>query len=270
MKNKPTCIFVISFLLFFGVNLNMLAQQKENEKQRKTKKDTIRLNNSYGLRVGLDLQNIVTSLTNPNFNGIEFMGDYRILDKYYLAAELGFQEKTISETSISTTASGSYLKAGIDYNAYKNLVGLRNLIFVGLRYGYANFSQDLNGYAIATQDDFFDKEYLTDDLLSSSGLSAHWLELIAGLKVEVLNNFYVGFSISVQRNIYDQKPTGFDNHYIPGFGTTNDYGSVSAGYRYFISYYFPLYKRNKKIKTKKQDGDTKEIEEGEIPLEKKK
>ena len=217
--------------------------------------DSTRLNNSYGLRLGLDLQNIVTSLTNKNFQGIEIMGDYRLSKKYYLAAELGNQEKTINETNISTTTKGSYLKAGIDYNAYKNLVGLRNLIFVGLRYGYANYSQELNRFSIATQDNFFGVNSQISDL-KSEGLSAHWLELIAGVKAEIFKNVFVGFSVSIQRNISDEKPDGFDNLYIPGYGTTNDFGEISAGYRYFISYYIPLYK--KKTKNKKEVESTSE------------
>jgi len=263
MKNKRMCNYVISLLLFFGVSVcaqtNQELEEHINAKAEKVPskkvKDTVRLNNSYGLRLGVDLQNIVTSLTNPRFRGIEFMADYRISHKFYLAGEIGNQEKTIAETSISTTASGSYIKAGLDYNAIENLPGMRNLVFVGFRYGYANFSQRLNNYSIATQDDFFERVTVTDNNLTSSGLSAHWLELIAGLKVELINNLFLGFSVSVQRNIYDQKPDGFDNHYIPGFGTTNDFGEVSAGYRYFIQYYLPLYKRNRKVKQKESEEE---------------
>ena len=210
-------------------------------------KDTIRKNNSYGLRVGLDLQNIVTSLTNNNFSGIELMADYRLTDKYYLAGELGYQKKDSKETSVSTTTEGEYIKVGVDVNVYKNLVGLRNMIFIGARYGFGRYSQQLNNYNIATQNNFFGID-ARDRKIKSDGLTAHWLEVLVGMKAEVFNNFYVGFSVSVQRKLTDKSPDGFDSLYIPGYGTTNDFGEVSAGYRYFISYYIPLYKRNKKIK----------------------
>ena len=110
---KLTYVFLISCLCVVATSW---SQQSTVEKP----KDTLRLNNSYGLRVGLDLQNIVTSLTNSNFQGIELMGDYRLSHKYFLAAEIGNQERTDNELSVSTTAKGSYIKAGIDVNVYKN------------------------------------------------------------------------------------------------------------------------------------------------------
>lgn len=239
MRMKLT-YFLLTSLLFFTT---AWAQQDAVKKN----KDTIRLNNSYGLRVGVDLQNIVTSFTNPDFQGIEFMADYRLTDKYYLAGELGNQQKTINETNISTTTQGSYIKLGFDANVYKNLIGLRNMVFVGVRYGFASYSQELNSFNIATPDNFFGIDSREGDL-ESEGLSAHWLEVITGIKVEVFNNLYLGFSISVQRKISDQSPSGFESLYLPGFGTTNDFGEISAGYRYFISYHISLYKRTKKIK----------------------
>ena len=247
MKRKLIYIFCIN-LLFCSVSW---AQGSTVVKT----KDTLRKNNSYGLRVGLDLQNIVTSFTNPRFQGIELMADYRISDKYYLAGELGNQKKTNNEPSVSTTADGSYIKVGVDLNVYKNLVGLRNMIFVGARYGFATYSQELNNYNIATQNNFFGIDSRTGNI-EVEGLSAHWLEFLVGLKVELLQNFYAGFSVSIQGKLSDESPGNFDSLYIPGFGTTNDFGEISAGYRYFVSYFIPLYKRNKK--NKKASAEEKE------------
>jgi len=247
MRMKLTYVFLISCLCVVATSW---SQQSTVVKP----KDTIRLNNSYGLRVGLDLQNIVTSLTNSNFQGIELMGDYRLSHKYFLAAEIGNQERTDNELSVSTTAKGSYIKAGVDVNVYKNLVGLRNIIFIGLRYGFASYSQELNRFSVATSENFFgiDTRDSENDRLRDEGLSAHWLEVLGGVKVEVVNNVFVGFSVSIRRKIAEQDPEGFGSLFIPGFERTNDFGEVSAGYRFFVSYFIPLYKRNKKIKSKKE------------------
>ena len=250
MRKQLIYIFFISCLC----GTTAWAQQNEAQKS----KDSLRLNNSYGLRVGVDLQNIVTSFTNSNFQGIEFNADYRLSHKYFLAAEFGNQEKTSNEISVSTTGKGSYIKAGIDVNVHKNLQGLRNLIFVGLRYGFATYSQELNSFSIATTENFFGVDTRNEGR-REEGLSAHWLEVIAGLKAEVFNNVYVGFSVSIQRKIAEQEPDGFGSLFIPGFGTTNDFGEFNAGYRFFVSYYIPLYKRNKKIKKKKEEQKEEEL-----------
>jgi len=101
---------------------------------------TKRNNDTYGLRVGLDLKKITQTVLDSDFRGFEIIGDYRLTKKLYLAAELGNEKKSIIETSASTTTDGSYLKAGIDVNVHKNLIGMRNLIYVGTRYGKFFFS----------------------------------------------------------------------------------------------------------------------------------
>ena len=54
-----------------------------------------------------------------------------------------------------------------------------------------------------------------------------------------------------QYKFIEEKPDGFDNLYIPGFGTTNDFSDFSAGFNYFISYYIPLYKKKAKQQEEK-------------------
>jgi len=238
MRKKLIYVYFIN-LLFYSIVANAQNTPVVN--------DSIRQDDAYGLRIGLDLQNLVTTATNPYYRGFELMGDFRVSKNKFIAVELGNQKKTFSNQSITTTTNGSYIKLGLDHNAYKNLIGLRNVIFVGLRYGYANFSQSLDEYSIATQDNFFGVDTYNPQF-HEDNLSAHWAELIAGLKVEVFNNLYLGFSVSLQRNLGNQNPIDFDNLYIPGYGTTNDYGDLSAGYRYFIEYFIPIFKKNHSIK----------------------
>lgn len=208
-----------------------------------------RRNDTYGLRVGVDLKKIIQTFTNEDYRGFEVIGDYRLTKKLYFAGELGNEKNSISETSLSTTTEGSYIKLGVDVNVHKNLIGMRNLIYVGARYGVAAFSQRLDRFSIATETAFFPSQQIAGNF-DQSGLSAHWLEFLAGLKVEVLDNLFLGMSVAIQYKFIEEKPDGFDNLYIPGFGTTNDFSDFSAGFNYFISYYIPLYK--KKIKAKKQ------------------
>ena len=230
----------ISTLLLSGVSLQ--AQVPD------TITNTLkRRNDTYGLRVGLDLKKIIQTVTDSDYRGFEFVGDYRLTKKLYAAGEIGNEKNTISETSLSTTTSGSYLKIGVDVNVHKNLLGMRNLIYVGARYGIASFSQQLNSFSIATETAFFPSEQIIGNL-NESGLNTHWLEFLAGLKVEVLDNLFLGMSVAIQYKFFEQKPDGFDNLYIPGFGTTNDFSNFSANFNYFVSYYIPFYKKKKASK----------------------
>jgi hypothetical protein len=71
--------------------------------------------------------------------------DYRLTKKYFLAAELGNENKT-TDVRLNFTTKGSYLKVGFDYNAYENWLDMENVISIGMRYGFSTFSQELNSF----------------------------------------------------------------------------------------------------------------------------
>ena len=242
MKKLVICCCFIN-CLFFAANAQLQDTITNNK----------RLNNTYGLRVGLDINKLITTATNKNYKGFEINGDYRLTKKWYLAGELGAEERTLDDDAINSTTNGSFIRVGADYNAHKNLIGMRNLIFTGFRYGFSTFDQQLNSFTIIQQDNFFENPDRVSGI-SSTALSAHWVEFVAGVKTEVLNNIFLGFSVSVRRLISEQKPNGFDNFFVPGFGRTNDASEFAAGFSYYISYYIPLYKKIKKSSKKDKES----------------
>jgi hypothetical protein len=172
------------------------------------------------------------------------MGDYRVYKNYYLAAELGNEKMDFGDENLQVTANGSYIKIGADYNAYENWTGMENLIFVGARYGFATFSQTLEQYSIYTNNQFFPPNII-EGPFENNGLTASWLELLVGIKVEVLNNLFLGGNVQLKRRVTQSAPNNFDNLVIPGFGRTYDGSSFGVGYSYNISYLIPLYKKAK-------------------------
>lgn len=204
----------------------------------------------YGLRIGVDLYKLTRSIYDANYQGIELVGDYRIRKNYYLAAEVGSENKTTEDTRLNTTTKGTYLKAGFDYNGYENWLDMENIISIGLRGGFSRFSQELNSYKIYNPNPYFGEMPSITSGEKFSGLTASWLEVVAGLKVKVINNIFVGFSLRMNLLLTDKKPgNNFTNLYIPGFNRTYD-GNFGAGINYTITYFIPLYK--KQVIAKKQ------------------
>jgi hypothetical protein len=195
----------------------------------------------YGIRIGFDLIRPARSLFEDGFKGFEAVADYRLNKKMYAAAELGTVDYTVDDDQLNFTTKGSYFKVGFDYNVYDNWLDMENMIYIGLRYGFSTFSQNLNSYTIYDTTDYFenvtvypDKEY--------SGLTAHWAEVVGGLKAEVYDNLFMGFSVRLNILLAETKPDNFDNLYIPGFNRTYE-GSFGAGINYTVSYFIPLYKK---------------------------
>lgn len=236
---KYTSNSIFSFILILAT-FSCMAQQEQ-------KKDSVPPKiERYGIRVGVDVVKLGRSFFEKDYRGIELVGDYKLTKKHYISVELGNEQKTTDDEQLNFTTSGTYLKAGFDYNAYKNWIGMENMIYVGLRYGVSSFSQTVNEYEIYNPNNYFgENPVLPGD--KYEGLSAQWAEFVAGVKAEVFKNVYVGFSFRVNYLVTDKRPDNFDNLHIPGYGRTYN-GSFGAGLNYTVSYFLPLYKSKGKKK----------------------
>lgn len=227
---RHICLFIIS--LAFG--WQTLAQQ-----------DSISYNERYGLTFGVDLSKLGRSFLEDSYEGFEVFADYRYNDRIYIAAELGYDDKIYTETNLVSNTKGGYLKAGFNYNSYQNWIGMQNLIYAGFRVGAASFSHDLTEYTIYTRDTFFEPDIRTDERRFSN-LTATWVELKAGIRVEVLRNIFLGANVQLKLQTSVTGINNFDHLYIPGFNRTYDSSSIGAGWGYSISYMLPLYTKTKR------------------------
>ncbi len=205
----------------------------------------------YGIRLGADLFKLTRSFYDTNYQGIEVIGDYRLTRKHFIAAEIGNEKKTVDDDQLNFTTNGSYIKVGFNYNAYENWLNMENQIYVGLRYGFSTFSQTLNSYSVYNTDQYFAENNVILSDEKFSGLSAQWLEVVAGMKAEVFHNVFIGFSFSVNRLLSQKQPDNFENLYIPGFNRTYN-GDFGVGFNYTVSYFIPLYKATVKLKDKRK------------------
>ena len=228
--------FSSSLLLIFFCCISAVAQQVE------VVQDTVNYNEKYGLRVGIDLSKPLRTALDDNYSGLELVGDYRIYKNYYISAEIGNEKINFDGDNIQTLTTGSYIKVGGDYNAYENWLDMQNAIFVGLRYGFATFSQTLEEYTIYTSSNYYGPNIITEGE-ETTGLNASWAEVILGVKVEVLNNLFLSANVQLKRRIGQKSPSNFDNLAIPGFGRTYDASEFGAGFGYSISYMIPFYRR---------------------------
>lgn len=214
-------------------------------------KDTIAVKESvykdkYGLRVGGDVYKLARSFYDNEYSGFEVNADFRLSKKMYIAGELGFEEKITTTNFLKSSASGSYLKGGIDYNLYQNWLDMENMIFAGFRIGAATFSQDINGFTIYDVNNaFWGQQFSSEDGEKFSNLTALWSEIIIGTKVQVLPNLFVGFNLQLKFLLSNTQPNHFENLYIPGFNRTYSNSSFGAGFGYNISYLIPVYKRDR-------------------------
>lgn len=249
MKQRHILTFFISSFLFLFCSV--LNAQEAIDKE--TKSDTLIYKQKYGLRLGADIGRLVRTVIDEDYTGFEITGDYRLTKKIYLAGELGTEERTISNDFLSVTATGSYFKAGIDYNSYQNWLEMQNMIYFGLRAGASTFSQNLDSFTVYNTNQYWPSQFSLEESREVSGLTAIWVELIIGIKAELFSNLFLGLNIQIKSLISEDEPEGFENQYIPGFNRTYDSGRFGIGFGYNLSYLIPIIKKNKKVVVEKED-----------------
>lgn len=196
----------------------------------------------YGLRVGVDLHRLSKSFYDDNYRGLEIVGDYRLTKKFYVAGELGNEEKTVDDDRLNFTTQGSYFKVGFDYNAFENWLDMENMIYAGMRVGFSSFDHQVNSYKIYENNGNYYGQTIVAPGEKFSGQTASWVEIVGGVKAELFNNLYMGFSVRLNYLISNKEPEAFANLYIPGFNRTYD-GKFGAGFNYTLSYFIPIYKK---------------------------
>jgi hypothetical protein len=204
-----------------------------------------------GIRFGLDLSRIVSAIYYPYRKEVTAVADARINSNLYAAFEAGFASTPYTGDTYTYKGSGVFTTIGIDYNFLKRqYVTEKNMFYAGIRYGFSHFSYEVPSYSIQNT-------YWGDNLTGSvpkTNVNAHWVELVVGLKAEILKNFFMGWNIRERILINNVKTDEMTPLVIPGFGNGGKKSVFDV--QYTVSYIIPFYRikehaPNEEIKKKK-------------------
>ena len=232
MKKQDILKFFISVAIIILFSVKNFSQ---------TENDSVVVKNKYGIRIGLDFSKQIRMLT-ENYKGLSLYGDVKIKERLFIVSELGSDEKELRTDNLRSKFSGNYIKAGLNYNLYNNLPGLNNEIYVGFRFATSKFKSEISEYIIYNKDRFWSQDPIFDNIINK-GLNANWVELIIGINAELLNNFFMGLSLRLNRMINQKKPENFTNLYIPGFNKVTENNNFGTGLTYSIIYQIPIIKK---------------------------
>jgi hypothetical protein len=230
-------------------------QVKSNTALVPPEKDSIYITGG-GLRLGIDISRFVIHFFQPYRTDVAIQGDIRVSRKIYAAAEVGFNRTSHSDTGYTYKGSGAYAIIGADYDFLKKKdPNEKNMVYGGIRYGIARNTYEAPAYLI--RDGYWDSE--TPGSFPKTNMTAHWIELTFGMRVEALPNFFLGWAVREKILLSKNSPDGFAPIVIPGFGS----GSKSSQFdmTYTVSYYLPLYKlkinETKRLNKKKKKDELK-------------
>lgn len=227
-----------NILKFFIISLFCLSSIYNVSAQvSKQKKDTVLKAALRGLRLDIDL---VPVASNFIYKGARFgyeAGLYADLKhKYFPAVEIGFAgaDKT-STGGVTFNTTGMYGRVGVDFNLIKqkkDKLPSNNMFFAGARIGFSPYSYNYKN--IQVQNNYWGSAI--SENFENINVTKVWFEVLAGIRVEVLQNIYMGWTVR-NKKLIGQDVTGeFQPWYIPGFGLKGE--GNSWGVNYIIGYKF--------------------------------
>lgn len=195
------------------------------------------------MRVGIDATAIGQSVFDPSLNFFEINSDMTF-KKYIFSFDFGAMNYNRGFKSEARNADyfnqGQYFRLGADFNLIPVDVD-NNAIFIGLRYARSFFNEKLD---FRISDPVYGE---LDQKLNNSGMTAGWMEVVAGMKVKVVKNIFCGYTF---RYKFQRRRSSFQDfipHEIPGFGRERSKNVV--GFNYHIFYQIPFKEKAAKIVT---------------------
>lgn len=186
------------------------------------------------LRIGLDVGGFARKFVEPEVMMSEVSADVEWRRGFFAAAEFGLLHIDVEKETHRYQARGNFFRLGSDFNILeRNPQSKHDVLLLSVRYGFGWMEHEAPFIIIS---DPFWGDY--ESLVESEKYRAHWLEAGFGLRTELWNNIFVGWSLRGHLLISRTREAEMEPHFISGFGRTN--GSTSLLLHYQIMYRIPL------------------------------
>ncbi len=246
--------YIYISLLFVIISCSAYGQdytQSRSERERKNMEDkegTPRQqkekipypNKKRGTEIGIDISRFLVPIFDEDRLALEANIRSNLGKRTFFAGSLGSEQVSFDDKSYTYKSTGAYARAGIDYDIFVvKEEGNNDNILIGFRYGYALQEHRANSITIS---DGYWGDYTS--AISAYTLGTHWVEMVFGLRSEVLNNFYMSWMIRIKGKISSSNSEILEPYTVPGFG--NGSKSINLGFSYVLGYQIPWGNRNNK------------------------
>ena len=190
-----------------------------------------------GPRIGYNAGSLALLYFEPERSIHTFSVDYEFKQDIYPVLEFGWQNVEISKDAYRYNSDGVFAKMGVDINLfnYDNPVDY-DMGFAGVRYGMSYFAQSAGNIDI--EEGYWGN--LEDGEVSEKKMNAHWLSVGGGLRAEVFNNFFMGWSFFANIRFAQTRDRNMSPYNIPGFGDGSKRFNIIINYSLY--YRIPIAK----------------------------
>lgn len=203
-----------------------------------------------GPRVGMDLSRfLMPYMQKGKRNGWEIQADIPYKGNWFPTFEFGMQWFDDQRDGFRYKNNGTYARLGLDMNIVKfESLNDHDILFIGARYGYSLFNQEAEDISISNYWGSLNSS------VPSRTMNAHWAELVFGMKGELFNNFFLGWTLRAKFPVSVTSDPNIKPYIIPGLGkTTTD---VPFDFTVGVYYRFPIFRTKTLPKVIKIGGKT--------------
>lgn len=248
MSNKRHFQFVaISMLIALMLCVTVKSYAQEENAAEHHKIDTVYCGWSAHVDIASPFMGLIVD---RSIRTLEAAIDVNLFNKIFPIAEIGYgQINSISKGGSHFQTAAPYWRIGLNYNIMRRFDNddkprpMHNYPFVGLRYGMSVLNYKLTD--IPVSDPYWGGTQSVD--YTGKNIYAGWLELLAGVRVDVAKGFTMGWAIrmkmlshaSIQKELL---------WYVPGCGRTD---GLSFSFTYTLGFTARTAAERKKVETQK-------------------
>jgi hypothetical protein len=195
-----------------------------------------------GMYLAVDLFGIANNLLGGDMMSSDVSLTANIKNRYLPTVEIGMgKTDATSDEGINYNNKSPYFRVGADYNFMAKKVQKIGFLYGGLRYGFSPVKFD-----VATVTEEGDTPPLQDYVWGNTEVAynhpgqkvnMHWMEFVLGVKVNIIRNFMMGWSVRLKYKLAETKSEYGVPYMVPGFG---EYGSSTIGVSYNLIYRIPV------------------------------
>lgn len=170
----------------------------------------------YGhqLRFGFDISRPVINLAQSTHTSYEALADYYLVKDVYAVAEGGFGSADYAYPDLSYTSKSSFFRVGVDKTLIRRLGASDwDAAFFGARYGLAFINRGEASYTIV--DSLWGS---TSGTIAAKNFTAHWAEIVAGVRVELLKGLFAGWNVRGRFLLNEASFRDLSPVFIAGYG----------------------------------------------------
>ncbi len=200
----------ILFCIISFIGCTLQAQKdslQQAEKNRKT---------DFHLSLGADIWSPVVGLFSDR-KGYAVLGNFQLYPKWFVQTQLGFEQNSYDEIGWKVDTEGGYFKVGGNYIITQDAEEGNNQFYVGLKFAYSSFVQDLRQVPIRAIGQTTQYTSFGED-----NANAFWVEIPLGARVAIWKKrLFIETIFSTNILVHSNSDMAIKPVVIPNFGKDN-------------------------------------------------